>query len=224
MPFNNDLLLISEKKLHMRRFLISLFPPTFRTKVKTLMTRGKIKKLLRSGQPIRLEIGSGPKKSSKGWTTIDWCGGVDLRWNLMKKMPFPDNSVDVVYSSHVLEHFPYHSLVALLDDCFRILKPGGLMSICVPNARVYIEGYNNPEKFDRSILTYKPALFSDQRMDLLNYIFYMVDEHKYMFDEENLTYLLKKAGFISVEPRAFDQELDLKEREKESLFFKAIKP
>ena len=52
---------------------------------------------------------------------------------------------------------------------------------------------------------------------------YMAGEHCYMFDEENLVNTLRKVGFTSVELRAFDESIDLKERDFESIYATAIK-
>ena len=216
-------------KMNFIRSLIRVLVPSFIKKplksyYKSRGTIRKAKKLLKSNNTIKLEIGSGPKTGTNGWATMDLCDGCDLYWDLNNKIPFPDNSLEMIYSSHVMEHFPYQDLVKMLSDCFRMLKSGGVYSACVPNARIFVEGYNNPEKFDKNFLSYKPGIISELKMDFLNYIFYLDGQHKYMFDEENLTNLLKKIGFVSVELRDFDPSLDLAERKHESLFVQGKKP
>jgi hypothetical protein len=47
---------------------------------------------------------------------------------------------------------------------------------------------------------------------------YMDGQHKYMFDEENLIFILKSKGFRNVKLRQFDPTLDLKERDYESIY------
>jgi hypothetical protein len=51
----------------------------------------------------------------------------------------------------------------------------------------------------------------------------MKGQHKYMFDEENLINTLRKAGFSDVKLREFDQELDHKDRDYESIYALARK-
>jgi len=51
-----------------------------------------LSKILGSQREIKLELGSGPKKGRDGWTTIDSEEGCDLVLNLIKPLPFPDNS------------------------------------------------------------------------------------------------------------------------------------
>jgi len=51
----------------------------------------------------------------------------------------------------------------------------------------------------------------------------MRGQHKYMFDEENLINTLRQAGFSDVKLRKFDHQLDLKERDSESIYALALK-
>jgi SAM-dependent methyltransferase len=63
--------------------------------------------------------------------------------DLRKGIPYPDGIFDVVYHSHVLEHFPKQRAPIFLRECLRVLKPGGLIRVAVPDleqiARLYIE-------------------------------------------------------------------------------------
>jgi predicted SAM-dependent methyltransferase len=187
-------------------------------------TRARVAELLRAGPDIKLDIGSGPIKGGRGWTTLDLNDKADLYWDLREPLPFPDGSVAMIYSSHVLEHFFYPELMRLLHDCLRILKPQGVFSVCVPDASIYVRGYLEHESFDRGkFLVYAPALPSDSRMDILNYIAYMAGHHRYMFDAANLVAVLQRAGFDSVRQREFDPAIDLQARDFESIYAIGVK-
>jgi predicted SAM-dependent methyltransferase len=189
------------------------------------LSRRKAARLLRTSPEIKLEIGAGAVAGRDGWTTVDLSRGADLYWNLLKPLPFPAGSVATVYSSHVLEHFRYKDLLRLLADCKRILKPGGTFSVSVPDASIYVRGYLDGSGFDRSqYLLYKPAVLSDCRMDIINYIAYMDGHHRYMFDAENLLALLARVGFVNVAARPFDPARDPEERRYESLYAVAFAP
>jgi|WetSurMetagenome_2_1015567.scaffolds.fasta_scaffold02468_4 SAM-dependent methyltransferase len=58
--------------------------------------------------------------------------GVDFRCDL-RKLPFATAEMDIVYSSHVLEHFGRLEVSEVLDEWLRILKPKGEFRIVVPN-------------------------------------------------------------------------------------------
>lgn len=192
-------------------------------KVATRNSR-KVKELLSGGKPILLEIGAGPERKLSGWTTADMCEGCDLVLDLAKPLPFPDNSVERIYSSHVLEHFYYNDLLRLLSECRRVLKPSGVFSASVPNARIYIEAYEKPESFDPAVYCrHAPAYNYNSKIDFLNYMAYMDGHHRYMFDEENIIAILGKAGFKNPSLRPFDAELDMKERDFQSIYVQAEK-
>ena len=44
-----------------------------------------------------------------------------------------DNSVDLIYTSHVLEHFGRHEFRNVLEECYRVLKKGGTLRVSVPD-------------------------------------------------------------------------------------------
>jgi predicted SAM-dependent methyltransferase len=169
----------------------------------------------------QLEIGSGPVRKP-GWLTIDMCKGADVYWDLRRSLPFRDATFERVYCSHVLEHFSYLDLRRLLREVHRVLRPGGQFVISVPDASLYVQAYvSRGEPHD--LLRYRPAVISDKPMDLLNYIFYMDNQHRFMFDAENLSHHCREAGFESCEPRAFDPTIDSAGRDYESLYMQCHK-
>jgi predicted SAM-dependent methyltransferase len=178
------------------------------------------KRIIKNNTEIRLEIGSGPKKGTNGWVTVDTTRNCDLRWDLRDGIPFPDNSVSMIYSSHVFEHIPYQGIIALMKECHRVLKKGGVFSICVPNARPYILDYaENRDSFWNALPAfYEPALTHNSPIDKINYIAYMDGEHKYLFDEKNLVSIIASVGFKDVKMRNFDDQIDIKERDFESIY------
>ncbi|MEL7547280.1 MAG: methyltransferase domain-containing protein [Pseudomonadota bacterium] len=167
---------------------------------------------------IHLDLGAGPNRGSGQWTTVDM-GGADIYWDLRKGIPLPDDCVDKIYTSHVLEHIPFDSLIPFLAECKRVLKPDGEFSVCVPNFRFYVDGYISGRDFLDRELWWKPArVDTGSRLDQVNYIAYMGGHHKYMFDEENLINTLKTAGFKHVRLRDFDGSIDLQQRDFESIY------
>lgn len=172
---------------------------------------------------VLLELGSGPQKGLNGWITVDLVGA-DISHDLRKGIPLPNETVDRIYTSHMFEHIPYKDLVGFIHECYRVLKKGGELSVCVPNAGFYIKSYVEGRRFRPERVGYAPAFVdTGSMMDEINYIAYMDQKHKYMFDPENLVNTLKKASFSSVGLREFDEDLDLKARDYESIYASAIK-
>ena len=185
----------------------------------------KIKQLLREKEAILLEIGAGNKKGQNGWLTMDIRRDCDLLWDLRKGIPFPDDSVCKIYSSHFFEHLSFQEGQQFLDECLRVLSPGGEFSICVPNARLYVEAYLANTNLDEELFFgFKPEAYNNTtKIDYLNYTAYMDGDHKYMFDENNLIHILESRGMKNVRLREFDPSIDLPERDFESIYATAVK-
>jgi predicted SAM-dependent methyltransferase len=194
-------------------------------RLRPLAARRTAQKLVASGGPIRLEIGSWSRPELPDWTSIDFSLGADIRHDLTKPLPFPDDSVEEIYSSHVLEHFTYpHPLLDVLHECHRVLKPGARFRAAVPNARLFLDAYAHPEKFEREkFCTEDVGLRYTSRIDVVNFIAYLGGEHKVMFDDENLPRVIEEAGFRDVRMREFDSSIDLERRRHESIYVEAVK-
>jgi len=64
-----------------------------------------------------------------------------ITWNLARGIPFPDRTVDVVYHSHLLEHIDREDARTFLLECRRVLKPGGVIRVAVPDLEKWANGY-----------------------------------------------------------------------------------
>lgn len=69
------------------------------------------------------------------WTNINFIstGEGVIAHNLKQGIPFPDESFDVVYHSHVLEHFPKTEAEPFIQECYRVLRPQGVLRVVVPD-------------------------------------------------------------------------------------------
>ena len=82
-----------------------------------------------------------------------YCPGAELRVADLEKdsMPYPDDFFDVTYSKSVIEHF--HNPEVLVQETFRVLKPGGLAITLCPawefNYRMYFEDYTHRTPFTK---------------------------------------------------------------------------
>ena len=81
-----------------------------------------------------LNIGCG-NHFDTSWTNIDFkkTGDGVIAYNLLKGIPFPDNSFELVYHSHVLEHFSKKDGINLMKECYRVLKPNGIIRVAIPD-------------------------------------------------------------------------------------------
>jgi predicted SAM-dependent methyltransferase len=77
------------------------------------------------------------------WTNLDFVSTSPAirEWDLRKGLPFLDESFDACYSSHVLEHLTQNEASRLLSEIQRILKPGGVARIVVPDFEAVAKDY-----------------------------------------------------------------------------------
>jgi len=137
----------------------------------------------------------------------------DLRYGL----PLADEIVDYLYSSHFIEHLFRKDAEYLLRESYRVLKPGGIIRISVPDLEYAITLYKDGEK---------------EKM-LSNYFFVEDDNsyyarHKYMYDFDMLAEILDNINFINIQRCTFRKGLTpdietLDNRAGDSLFLEATK-
>ncbi|HTK18631.1 MAG TPA: methyltransferase domain-containing protein [Mucilaginibacter sp.] len=90
-----------------------------------------------------LNLGCG-SHFNKLWVNIDFSktGEGVIAHNLLNGIPFDDNMFEVVYHSHVLEHFPKDKAIDFILECYRVLKPGGIIRIAVPDLEQIVKNYS----------------------------------------------------------------------------------
>jgi len=194
---------------------------------------------------LRVNIGCGTT-APLGWYNIDnsptiWLSRLPLarrlfrtpawprnvrRFNVLKGVPFADETVDVIYSSHTFEHFTYADSLALARECFRVLKPGGMLRLVVPNLEQLVHDYladPDPMASHRFI---SRLLLGHTWRDLLH----AGAHHSQMFDARSLVAMLKVAGFLDPRPSRFGDsripdlhEVESESRRDESLYVEAEK-
>ena len=89
-----------------------------------------------------LNLGCG-RRVHPGWQNVDVVASSPLvrPHNLLEGIPYPDSSFDVVYHSHLLEHFPRKDAPRFLKECHRVLSPGGILRVVVPDLESIVRNY-----------------------------------------------------------------------------------
>lgn len=170
------------------------------------------------------------------WINVDFVSNTKniIAHNLLKGIPFESNYFDVVYHSHLLEHFPKNKSTEFILECYRVLKPGGVIRIVVPNLEVIIREYL--EKLEKSIEGDEAAKY-DYEWIMLELFDQMVRNNsggqmaKYFFQEEisNLEYVYKRIGQEGYKIREQylkslgDVSIEKPENSPESFYIKKIK-
>lgn len=114
--------------------------------------------------------------------------GVDHISEAYPLQQFEDNTFDLVYSSHVLEHFEKAKTQDIVNEWVRILKPGGTIRLSVPSLENLIKIYQISGDMEYII----GPLMGGQT--------YKQNFHYNMFDTRRLTIYLENAGCEAVHP------------------------
>jgi len=178
-----------------------------------------------SASNLKLNVGCGPNLKD-GWINIDMTDNADLQLDLREPMPFAAESVSMVYSEHFFEHLEYPDQAhCFLKESLRVLQPGGLFSVGVPDTEWPLKSYVNgdEEYFMIARQRWHPA-WCNTRMHNLNYHFRQGREHKYAYDFETLAQVLGEVGFVSIARRPFNPGLDDERRGHGTLYVDAYKP
>lgn len=174
-------------------------------------------------------IGCG-RKPRPGFVNLDysWYPGVAVVKDITNSLPFDDDSLKGVFTEHCLEHIPF-DLVRdrVLPEFFRVLAPGGVLRIVVPDAGLYLETYN-------ALHQGRDARFPEIGADLETPMMYVNRcfrdfGHMFAYDFETMRLVAMRAGFKTVTRRAFrvgevpELLIDSPERAEESLYLEAVK-
>jgi len=184
----------------------------------------------RDRSDLKLHLGCGPN-IRPGWVNVDLNAKADLRIDLRKSLPFVDDSCVITHSEHFLEHLDFpDGICEFLRECFRVTKPGGRISIGVPDAGGALMRYAAAQQAGEAFFrrSWHPEWVVTWMMNV-NFLFrqnyvYDVAEHRFAFDFETLKLVLEKAGFRNVERRGFDSALDSLERKGTTMYVSALKP
>ena len=158
------------------------------------------------------------------WKNIKKCDAT-------KKIPFKRNSVDLIYSSHFLEHNSFKDGQNFLKECYRVLKNRGVLRIVVPDLVFHSKKYLEETKF---LLKNPTTTDISAHNNFIKTVYggYLVNkrkgaEHLYMYDTISLRNALINAGFQKVAKHKFksgNSELSkFDNREIDSIHFEAHK-
>lgn len=139
---------------------------------------------MNTGEGIQLHLGAGQIRIP-GFINIDFrpLTGTDIVASADNLSMFQDDSVDLVYASNVLEHFPRRDTQRVLREWYRVLKPSGTLRVSVPDFESCIKVYK---------MTHNLALILAQ---LVGGQDYPGNTHLMVFDFAYLSTLLSEVGF-----------------------------
>jgi SAM-dependent methyltransferase len=167
------------------------------------------------------------------WTPPGWINsdikdgpGIDISCDIRNGLPLEDASIDYAVSIHALPEMPYNDLVPALQELRRVLKPGGVLRLALPDLLKGVQAYHKGNR-DYFLIPDEDAKSLGAKL-VLQLIWYGYS--RTMFTPEFIEEMLQKAGFSHINHCAFKEThspfpdiVSLDNRENESLFVEAVR-
>jgi methyltransferase family protein len=160
-----------------------------------------------------LNVGCGPN-IRQGFVNIDynWKPGVDICCDIGAGLPVRAGGAGGIFTEHCLEHLSLDVARKFLTECHRVLAPGGMIRIIVPDLEMYGRAY--VEALDGKSPTLPNEYFVNHMainrpVALINELFYG-PTHRFMYDFATLAEVLREAGFGEITKCSFGQGVDEK--------------
>ena len=151
----------------------------------------------------KLQVGSWTNLLD-GWLNTDYYPRKNVPFlDVLKPLPFPDNSFDYVFSEHMVEHLPFDGTFCFFVECNRLLKKNGKIRIATPGLELLFKVFT--EKNDATVKSFISANGRPPSQKLkkplaayaINRTFYG-HGHKFIYDFKSLKASLEAAGFRNV--------------------------
>jgi predicted SAM-dependent methyltransferase len=169
-----------------------------------------------------------------GFVNVDLLGPPPrIRWDCRRSLPLADAGAAGIRAEQFVEHLETREeLPDFLRDCLRVLEPGGVLRVIVPDAGRYLHAYCRPGLDGFRDLAVPDPFPADlpTRMDVINHIFHQWGEHRWAYDFETLALRLRTAGFGTIEQVGYQRSLlpslakDRDVHAPYSLYVDAVKP
>ena len=172
-------------------------------------------------------------------------GGFAFYYDLTQPLPFEDNSIEIIFSSHFIEHIHLIEAQQLIRESYRILKPGGIIRFITPDMDIWIDKlYNKDIDFFQKYQEIITKHFGEWHefaqlntpLQMLNCMLFAWG-HKWMWDFETLEKEFSKVGFKNIKKKNYlESNISdinnienclpsklIENRNMESLFIEAVK-
>jgi SAM-dependent methyltransferase len=181
----------------------------------------------RTGSIKRLNWGCGAT-GEPGWINADLSEGhdIDIAVDIREGLPINDNTLDYIVSIHALPMIPYTDVVPVLRELLRMLKPGGVLRLGLPDLERGIAAYQRGDRSYFFVSDDDAQSLGGKFVTHMLWFGYSVT----LFTPDFAQELLEKSGFAAVKLCEYRQThsnfegiLDLDNRQAESFFIEGVK-
>ena len=174
-----------------------------------LVRRRKIARYLGSASVKKLHLGAGPHVLP-GWLNTDIGtlrdGSVFL--DVCETFPLANDEFDCIYSEHLIEHVTYPNGLAMLRECFRVLRPNGKIRIATPNLTFLSTLCSCASESQKPYLQWATDVLLQETTEYVGAPAYgpafVVNRavrdwgHRFIYDRQTLAEALGPAGFVDI--------------------------
>jgi len=139
-----------------------------------------------------------------GWINIDTLNLTQFaeankykftQMELPRSLPFISESIDLIFSSHFLEHLTKEEATIHLKECYRIMKPSAIMRTAVPDAGLLIDKMKDGSIYDYVHIS--PGVEkAETALEALYEV--LLSNHKFVYDFETMKSVMEEASFTDV--------------------------
>ena len=162
----------------------------------------------------KLQLGCG-RNWLEGWLNSDYFprNSDILQLDVTVALPFENDTFDYIFSEHVIEHISYPEGAYMLEECFRVLKPGGVLRVGTPDLAFLVSLYREDEvasqsrtQIEQEFLEYFLANeIKDREINApVDFDTYLINKfvrawgHEFIYDEKSLRHMMKALGFTEI--------------------------
>lgn len=162
----------------------------------------------------KLQLGCG-RNWLEGWLNSDYFPRTSdiLQLDVTVALPFEDDTFDYIFSEHVIEHISYPEGAYMLEECFRVLKPGGVLRVGTPDLAFLVNLYREDEasghartQIEQEFLEYFLANeIKDRKINApVDFDTYLINKfvrawgHEFIYDEKSLRHMMETLGFADI--------------------------
>jgi predicted SAM-dependent methyltransferase len=154
--------------------------------------------------PKKLHLGCG-NHILEGWLNSDFFPYTEnvMRLDVTRRFPFDDRTFDYVFSEHMIEHIPHAQGQHMIDESFRVLKPGGRIRISTPDLAFLVALYQ-PDKTELQRRYIRWSAEANKPNVAFAMDTYVINNfvrdwgHQFIYDEKALRASFERAGFQEI--------------------------
>ena len=198
------------------------------------LTNPRTDRRFKNSKDLLVNVGCG-MSGKEGWVNVDIvkAPGVTCVYDCRRRIPLPAGSARAIFTEHLVEHLDYYEEAPVFfDECRRVLQPGGILRVIVPDGsrylRAYEGGWDALREFSPHVADGKDGF--ETPMEVINTHFRQGGQHRFSYDFETLNLLLQRSGFREIQERSYqvsrleELAIDAPWHRTESLYVEAISP